>query len=295
MSTKSTLATFVSLALLTTALVLPAAPTIPPLVDPPTKSHTPGRFVWGDLFTTDPESSTKFYTQVFGWTARTIEHDGKAYTILSNGETQVAGVVRGPESPDKKPAARWIGYISVKDITKAAQAVTAKKGRVIIEPRLVPDRGMHAVAADSEGALFGLITSSSGDPEDYLAEPNQWMWISLFSREPRNVLPLYRAVAGWQEHDDYRTATPDDYVLSAGGYARAGLSKIQADSKAPPTWVGFVRVTNVAEVTARAVSLGGRAIIDSRTITSGNEIAILSDPFGATFGLAAFLEESEAR
>jgi predicted enzyme related to lactoylglutathione lyase len=295
MPTKPTLATVLSLALLTTALTVSAAPTIPPLVEPATNKLVPGRFVWGDLFSTDPAASTEYYTKLFGWTSRTIEADGKAYIILSSGTRPVGGIVKGPQTPDNRPAARWIGYISVKDIDKAAKAAVAKNGRVVIEPRAVPDRGMHAIIADSEGALFGLMTSSAGDPEDYLAEPNQWMWISLFSREPRDVLPLYRAVAGWSDHDDYRTANPDDYVLSAGGYARAGMSKIQSDSKAPPTWVGFVRVTNVKEMTERAVSLGGRAIIDPRTITSGNEVAIISDPLGATFGLAAFLEESEAK
>lgn len=295
MPTKTTLATLLSLALLTTALVLPAAPTIPPLVEPATNKLVPGRFVWGDLFTTDPAASTEYYTKLFGWTSRSYEADGKSYTLLTNGTVPVCGIVKGPASPDNSPAARWIGYISVADIDKAAKAAVARKGRVIIEPRMVPDRGMHAVLADNEGALFGLMTSSSGDPEDYLAEPNQWMWISLFAREPRDVLPFYRTVAGWTEHDDYRTANPDDYVLSAGGFARAGLSKIQTGSKAPPTWVGFVRVTNVKEMTERAILLGGRALLNPRAITSGNEVAIISDPQGATFALAAFLEESEAK
>lgn len=288
-------ATALALALLTTTAVLSAAPTIPPLVDPPTAKHTPGRFVWGDLFSTDPAASTAYYTQLFGWTARTIESEGKAYTLLSNGTHPIAGVVRGPQPPDNRPAARWIGYISVKDVDKAAKSAVAKKGRIIAGPRQVPDRGMHAIVADNEGALFGLIRSSSGDPEDYLAEPNQWMWISLFAREPRQVLPFYRAVAGWQEHDDYRTENLDDYILSAGGYARAGLSKLGTESQAAPTWVGFVRVTNVKEMTERAVALGGRAIVEPRAITAGNELAIIADPLGATFGLAAFVEQSEAR
>jgi hypothetical protein len=33
------------------------------------------------------------------------------------------------------------------------------------------ERGEQAVFADAEGAVFGVIKSSSGDPEDFLAEP----------------------------------------------------------------------------------------------------------------------------
>jgi len=294
MATRLLTVSLLGLALLTAATVLPAAPTIPPLVDPPTNKLVPGRFVWGDLFSTDPAASTRYYTGLFGWTARAIEAEGRTYTILSAGAHAVAGVVKGPDTPDNTPAARWIGYVSVKDIGKATRAATARKGRVIVEPRLVPDRGMHAIVADTEGALVGLMTSSAGDPGDHLAEPNRWMWISLFAREPRNVLPFYRAVAGWEAFDDYRTANLDDFILSAGGYARAGVSKLGVEGKNAPAWVGFVRVTDVRAATERAVSLGGHAVVDPRAITSGNQIAIIADPLGAVFGLAAFLEESEA-
>lgn len=44
----------------------------PPLNAPVSAEHIPGKFVWADLFTTDPVAATKFYTGLFGWTAAVI-------------------------------------------------------------------------------------------------------------------------------------------------------------------------------------------------------------------------------
>ena len=38
------------------------AAAFPPLNHPATQEQHPGKFVWADLFTTDPEAATKFYT-----------------------------------------------------------------------------------------------------------------------------------------------------------------------------------------------------------------------------------------
>ena len=43
----------------------------PPIVDPPTGQHTPGRWVWGDLVTSDVAVAADFYGKVFGWTFET--------------------------------------------------------------------------------------------------------------------------------------------------------------------------------------------------------------------------------
>ena len=77
--------------------------------------------------------------------------------------------VRAPGQPRAKP--RWFGYISVANVERAKRAVTKAGGRVLAAPQKMPKRGEQAVFADPEGALFGVIKSSSGDPEDFLAEP----------------------------------------------------------------------------------------------------------------------------
>jgi hypothetical protein len=83
-----------------------------PLNSPATKEHLPGKFVWADLFTTDPVAATKFYSGLFGWTANIITQNGKTYTVLSNGSRPVAGLAPRPPSNTKRPS-RWVAYIAV--------------------------------------------------------------------------------------------------------------------------------------------------------------------------------------
>jgi uncharacterized protein len=269
-----------------------AAPVvIPPLASPATGKLTPGRFVWSDLFSADPAASSAFYCGLFGWKETTLTSEEKSYRLLLAGGRAVAGIALGPKRTETQSAARWISYISVKDIHGAAAAVKSSGGTIVAGPRDVPDRGLHAIVVDPDGAPFGLITSAAGDPEDYLAEVDEWMWTSLFTHEPRKALPFYRKVAGWDEFEDYRTERDDDYLLASGGYARAAMSPLSADAKTAH-WVGFVRVADVAATVAQARALGARVLVEPLTIQAGNNVAILIDPLGAVFGVAAFLEDS---
>jgi len=268
-----------------------APPPIPPLVSPSGK-HNPGRFVWGDLFSTDPAASSEFYRKLFGW-KETVYPGEKAYRIMSSPDGPIAGIGTGPKRPDGKPAARWIPYISIKDIKRAVADAVEAGGHAIVPPFEVPDRGTHAIVADPEEALFGMIWSAKGDPDDFLAEPNEWMWITLFARDSSKVLPFYRIVAGWHETPDTRTERPDDYVWSASGVARAGLNPLPPEAKADPAWVGFVRVTDLAATVAQARALGAKILVEPRTAQVGNETAIISDPFGAIFGVAEFVGDSK--
>jgi hypothetical protein len=71
------------------------AAAFPPLNSPATEEHHSGKFVWADLFTTDPAAATNFYCGLFGWTADTITPNGKGYTVFSNGSRPVAGLQFG--------------------------------------------------------------------------------------------------------------------------------------------------------------------------------------------------------
>ena len=53
----------------------------------------------------------------------------------------------------------------------------------------------------------------------------------------------------------------------------------------PPHWMLYFFVTNVAESTAKAVELGGKALMGPMTMEKVGDMAIIADPQGATFAL----------
>src|SRR6185369_13730929 len=93
-------------------------------------------------------------------------------------------------------------------------------GRVLAAPQKLPKRGEQAIFADPEGALFGVVRSSSGDPPDFMAEPGDWIWVQLLSRDSRKAADFYRAVGGYEIVENNAGKGASDFVLTSEGYAR---------------------------------------------------------------------------
>jgi predicted enzyme related to lactoylglutathione lyase len=264
-------------------------PALPPLTTVSGSPRLPGKFVWADLVTDDVAAARKFYGPLFGWTFR----DAGSYIIAANDERPLCGLFQRAR-PTGRPEAtpRWFGYISVRDVEKAQRTVTETGGRVLAAPRKIARRGEQAVFADAEGALFGVIKSSAGDPPDFLAEPGDWIWIQLLSRDAKKASGFYRAVAGYEVIENTTSGRLSDYVLASKGYARATVRTMPAGQHpTQPTWLPFVRVKSVGESVAQAKRLGGKVLIEPKPEIIAGRAAVISDPTGAAIGL---LEWSDA-
>lgn len=284
-----------SLLLATTALVFwtPRSlaadpPTVPPLTTVSGSPRLPGKFVWADLVTDDVLAAEQFYGGLFGWTFRNLG----SYTIAENEERPLGGMFQRPPPKDRAGHARWFGYISVPSVQKAQRVVTGAGGKVLAPPQKLPNRGEQAVFADPEGAMFGVIKSSSGDQQDFLAEPGDWIWIQLLSHDCRKAAEFYRAVGGYEVIENTSSNKLSDYVLVSKGYARATVRTIRQDpEKVRPTWLPFVRVQNVGESVARSKELGGKVLIEPKPENFNGKVAVVADPTGAAIGILEWTGE----
>ena len=121
-------ATLAGAAVLALGLAVPAkAAPFPPLNSPASAEQHPGKLVWADLFTSNPDAASKFYTGLLGWTAQEIGQKGSEYTIFSNNGVPVAGLSPHAAGKENYPS-KWIGYISVADI-KTSVYLVEKNGR----------------------------------------------------------------------------------------------------------------------------------------------------------------------
>jgi len=156
----------------------------------------------------------------------------------------------------------------------------------LLAPRKFPKRGEQAVFADPEGAVFGVIKSSSGDPEDFLAEPGEWIWIQLLSRDARQAAEFYRAVAGYEVVENSDSQVLNDYVLVSGKFARATVMQIPKDRpQIHPAWLPFARVNSVTESLKQTQQLGGKVLVPPKPELLNGRIAVVADPTGAAIGL----------
>jgi predicted enzyme related to lactoylglutathione lyase len=272
----------------TCGIAKPPSPQLPPLTTVPDSPRLPGKFVWGDLVTDDVQAARKFYSQLLGWTFQDIGD----YTICANDGRPLCGMFQKARPANSSAKARWFGYISVGNVGRAQKAVTAAGGKVLAAPAKMPQRGEQAVFADAEGAVFGVVKSSAGDPEDFMAEPGDWIWIQLLSRDANKAAQFYRSVAGYEVVENTLTNTLSDYVLVSEGYARATVRTIRGGSdQVRPTWLPFVRVKSVNDSVAKAKELGGKVLVGPKPELFNGKVAVVEDPTGAAIGLLEWSDD----
>jgi len=118
-----------------------------------------GAFCWNELLTRDTDAARAFYTKVCGWgTGQVDMGEAGVYTLFKDGDTEVAGMMAMPEKAEGPST--WLLYIAVDDVDAAAARLGELGGRLYVDPRDIPEVGRFAVAADPNGAMFAVYTSS---------------------------------------------------------------------------------------------------------------------------------------
>ncbi len=120
----------------------------------PMKRH--GAFSWNELMTTDIEGAKSFYNQLLDWKLEPSPMD-MPYTIASVDGQQVAGLMTTPPEAAGMPA-HWGGFVTVDNVDSSAKQAEFLGGKILLEPRDIPNLGRFCVIADPQGAPLSLIT-----------------------------------------------------------------------------------------------------------------------------------------
>jgi hypothetical protein len=272
--------------LLAVAVAGARADDLPPLNATPTGFILPGKVVWADLYTRNPAAEISFYTSLFGWKAATVNRpSGATYTVLSNDQLPVAGVIFREAPKGDSGQGRWINYVAVDDVNQTIAAVTGSGGRVVHPPKFLTQRGTQAIIADNQGSLLGIIHSSSGDPDDTEPAVGTWAWAHLSARDPAAASQFYHSVFGYDAAADTREGRADVYLLSSQTFTRASIGPIPQRPEAYPDWLGFVRVENLDDALTKATSLGAHVLLSPKSTEPGSRLAIVADPADVAIGL----------
>lgn len=260
-------------------------PELPPVAEPASAEHHVGKVIWADLTTPDLAVAKRFYSGLFGWTFRDIHFGKTDYAVASLDGRPVGGLVHRlvPSGEQRRPA--WLAFIAVRDVDATKRAAVDHGARVVFEARSYPQRGRQAVFADPEGAVFGVLDSSSGDPGDFLAGPGEWIWSSLLAQDADKEAAFYQALFGYDVFDVPSEDGSEHVILSTDDFARSSVNALPTGSSRHPHWLQFVRVVDAVDASAKAVALGGRVLVEPHVDRHGGKIAIVADPSGARFGL----------
>jgi hypothetical protein len=258
-----------------------------PLVDPPSTEHHIGKFIFVELVTPNLAAAKQFYGGLFGWTFRDIQSvGGLPYAEASLDGHPVAGLAQREIRANEHRQPAWLSFIAVRDIEATRKSAMLNGAKLLAAPHGVPDRGQAAVFADPQGAVFGVLASSAGDPPDELAEPGEWIWHSLLTRDPDADAAFYQTLFDYEVFDLPSQDSRQHMILASEDFARASANTApQTAAPLHPHWLNYVRVDDAVKSVARAVALGGRVLVEPHPDRQGGMVAIVADPQGAPVGL----------
>jgi predicted enzyme related to lactoylglutathione lyase len=251
-------------------------------------SYREGTPSWVDLMTTDPEGARAFYGGLFGWDFDIDPNpDTFNYTMCRLNGHSVAGM-GGQPAPAGMPTV-WTTYFAVDDADKTAERVVEHGGTVQMAPMDVMDSGRMAIAADAQGAMFGLWQAAGHIGAGLVNVPGTLVWNELSTRDLDGGTAFYGEVLG-QRWDEYDTGAqgPRYKVAYIDGKVVCGALEMGSEFPAeiPPNWRAYFAVEDAAAAAAKATELGGSVQIPVFDTPQG-PTAVLSDPQGGVFSVIA--------
>jgi predicted enzyme related to lactoylglutathione lyase len=243
-----------------------------PITETPSGKTYPGKFIWHDLLTPDPQSAGKFYEELFGWQ---IDYQGH-YAVVRHGGKRIAGILQVESEDDRTRQGVWIPTVSVADVDSTADLVRANGGKILKGPIDMGQRGRAVLISDPQRADLVLLSAKGGDPVDDEAAIGDWLWDEIWTNDPDKASAFYQSVLGYDE-----MALGDKYdVFIHQGKWRAGIRHV-GDEKEYMLWMPVVRVADPEAIAQRVNELGGVVWVAPDEAPSDGNTALIGDATGA--------------
>ncbi|MDX3248971.1 VOC family protein [Streptomyces sp. ME18-1-4] len=225
---------------------------------------------WVDAQLPDVDAGRRFYGELFGWTfEERPEGQGDSVWARLDGEP-VAALAH---KTDGRMPTVWTVYFATPDAESTARRIQASGGQVVMAPLPVDGLGTGALAADPEGAVFGLWQPGSHPGFGVRHRPGAFAWAQLYARDTEAANTFYgnlfhAALFG-------PGAAPD--------FGRAPVGDVFPEVM-PPHFLVHFGVEDCQEALGAVSRLGGRVQAGPFTASYGT-VAVVTDSQGASFAL----------
>jgi len=247
-----------------------------------------GRFVWYDLMTGDPAAAQSFYTELVGWGTQEWNEGDQPYTMWTNDETPLGGVMEMPEKVREAGAPpHWMAYLAVPDVKATADRVVELGGKILHPATDIPGAGCFAVLADPQGAAFAVYASSTENPpKEGPPGLGEFSWHELATTDHAAACDFYAGLFGWEKMEAMDMGGGAIYqIYGRENMPLGGMFTKPPEMPGPPMWIYYVTVENVESSVGQVKALGGQVLNGPMEVPGGDKIAQCMDPQGAMFAL----------
>jgi uncharacterized protein len=258
---------------------------------PTMTAYAPGTFCWTDLAAHDPRAAERFYTQLFGWTARHDrfgEAEDEVYVMLQkDGQDAAALYKMDPTQQSQGIPSSWLSYVAVDKAAGAAAKARELGATVLADAFDVMDFGRMALIADPLGAVLAVWEAGRHPGAGVKDEAGAMCWNELGSREPARASDFYASLFGWTPTPFEGSDAP--YTVFMIGEAQAGGMFTLTPEMAgmPSAWTPYFAVEDTDEAARRTEALGGTVLHPPHDLSVGRW-SLLRDPQGAMFNVIRF-------
>ncbi|MFJ3921888.1 VOC family protein [Streptomyces sp. NPDC090022] len=255
---------------------------------------------WVSLMARDLEGAQRFYGAVLGWEFRKGGL-GEEFSVGLLDRMPVAGI--GALATSMSMPVAWSPYFAVDDADQAVARIRERAGTVAVGPVSLAGRGRAALAADLEGATFGIWEGPVRSEWRVGAGPAP-AWLELRTRNAFDAAIFYGGVLEWatERAGGCQVSYEEDkVVLRQGGEPVARLSTQTAEGgeggdgepQVRAHWHVHFRVPDLDRAVEAAVAHGGRTTSAVKTTATERSVTLL-DPDGGLFDVTENLG-AEAR
>lgn len=255
----------------------------------------PGSFIWYELMTPDADAAARFYGSVMGWKIAGPPNSGQPdYRMIQRDDGgQAGGVLQlTPQMLAGGARPTWIGYLHVKDVDQATQAIEADGGHTLMPKRTLPVGDM-AMLTDPDGAPFYVMRPipPPGNPDavsDVLAPetPQRVNWNELAAADLERARAFYTRHFNFEYPDRVPMGELGDYWLIHHGGRRIGGLMQKPPNVPAGGWLFYFGVPSVLAAQRAVLAGGGRVLHEPHEVPGGGWILVATDPQGAVFGLS---------
>ncbi|WP_404373475.1 VOC family protein [Kytococcus sedentarius] len=237
-----------------------------------TSPQRPGTPVWRDFWTTDPQGTARFLTEVLGCTIRENGPE-PGYSVAELPQGAVCGI--GPATAEETPTDIAALFLASDDVDATHARALELGATEAIAPTDAGPNGRFSTVVDPTGALVSFW--QAGEQTGYAAvdEVGFPCWQTLYSTDADAARRFYGELFGIEFGDDM-----PGYPI--GGFGEDALFGIGPEASSSH-WMQYVMVEDLEATLATAVALG--ATETHRDSAPFGAWIDLRTPGGAAFGI----------